>query len=452
MGEVGTANFRKEAEQMAREMTRRDFLKATTMVGVLASAGSKSLGQSSDQINVAIIGTGEHGRTLLGYLLKIPSLDVEMLKLFLDLTEREEATFRLPNFRVAALCDIYEPHLKRALDIVGQPVPTYDDYRRVLDDKNIHAVIVATPPHTHKQIVLDALQAGKHVWCEPPLALNLEDAKAIAKAATQANTVFQIGLQKRYNPTYSHSVKFMRTGVLGKPSLVHAQWHRKTSWRLPVRDQALERQVNWKLYRETSGGLLTEVALHQFDVARWFLGSLPTSVTAWGSTVLWQDGREVPDTVQCVLEFPNGVRMTYHATLTNSFQATYEFFSGEFGTIYLSGAIGVLFKEADAPSLGWEVYAQRHRLGRDEGYMLIASATKLLELGKEPGEVGFADRLENNEFVVALIRFAMAIGEGKKVAAGALQGLEATAIALKAVEALVTGSTQAIKASDLQLD
>jgi predicted dehydrogenase len=451
MGEVGVTNFGKEVEQMAREMTRRDFLKATTLVGVLASAGSRSFGQSSDQINVAIIGTGEHGRTLLGYLLKILSLDVEMLKLFLDLTEREEATFRPPNFKVAALCDIYEPHLKRALDIVGQPVPTYDDYRRVLDDENIHAVIVATPPHTHKQIVLDALQAGKHVWCEPPLALNLEDAKAIAKAATQANTVFQVGLQKRYNPTYTHSVKFMRTGAIGKPTLVHAQWHRKTSWRLPVRDQVLERQVNWKLYRETSGGLLTEVALHQFDVARWFLGALPISVTAWGSTILWQDGREVPDTVQCVLEFPNGVRMTYHATLTNSFQATYEFFSGEFGTIYLSGAIGVLFKEADAPSLGWEVYAQRHRLGRDEGYMLVASATKLLELGKEPGEVGIADRLENNEFVVALIRFAMAINEGKKVAAGALQGLEATAIALKAVEALTTGTTQAIKASELQL-
>jgi predicted dehydrogenase len=450
MGEVGVTNFGKEVEQMAREMTRRDFLKATTLVGVLASAGSRSFGQSSDQINVAIIGTGEHGRTLLGYLLKIPSLDVEALKLFLDL-KPDEADFRLPNLKLAALCDIYEPHLRRALDIVGQPVPTYDDYRRVLDDKNIHAVIVATPPHTHKQIVLDALQAGKHVWCEPPLALNLEDAKAIAKAATQANTVFQVGLQKRYNPTYTHSVKFMRTGAIGKPTLVHAQWHRKTSWRLPVRDQALERQVNWKLYRETSGGLLTEIALHQFDVANWFLGSLPTSVTAWGSTVLWQDGREVPDTVQCVLEFPNGVRMTYHATLTNSFQATYEFFSGEFGTIYLSGITGILFKEADAPSLGWEVYAQRQRLGREEGYMLVAGATKLIELGKEPGAFGVKEQLENNEFVVALVRFAMAIDKGKKPLVGALQGLEATAVAIKAVEALTTGTTQAIKASELQL-
>lgn len=436
---------------MSRELSRREFLKAATLTSVLASVSKQSASQSEDQINIAIIGTGEHGRTLLGYLLKIPSADIEMLKLFLDLTSREEATFRLPNFKVAALCDIYEPHLKRALDIVGQPVPTYDDYRRVLDDKNIQAVIVATPPNTHKQIVLDALQAGKHVWCEPPLALSLDDAKAIAKAAMQANTVFQVGLQKRYNPTYTHSVKFMRTGVLGKTSMVYAQWHRKTSWRLPVRDQSLERQVNWKLYRETSGGLLTEVALHQFDVACWFLRSLPVSVTAWGNTVLWRDGREVPDTVQCVLEFPDGVRMTYHATLTNSFQGAYEVFAGEYGAIYLSGGIGVLFKEADAPSLGWEVYAQRQKLGREEGYMLVASATKLLELGKEPGKVGFEDRLESNEFVVALIRFAMAISEGKKVAVGALQGLEATAVSLKAVEALNSGTTQTIKAEDLQL-
>jgi predicted dehydrogenase len=175
-----------------------------------------------------------------------------------------------------------------------------------LDDENIHAVIVATPPHTHKQIVLDALQAGKHVWCEPPLALNLEDAKSIAKAATQANTVFQVGLQKRYNPTYSHSVKFMRTGVLGKPTLVHAQWHRKTSWRLPVRDQVLERQVNWKLYRETSGGLLTEVALHQFDVARWFLGALPISVTAWGARFCGRTGVKCPTQFNAFWNFPTG--------------------------------------------------------------------------------------------------------------------------------------------------
>ncbi len=436
---------------MAGEWTRRDFLKATLLSSGLVTAARRSGAKSDDTINIAIIGTGEHGRTLLGYLQKIPSADVEMLKLFLGLSEQEEATFQLPNVKVTALCDIYEPHLKRALDMFGQPVATYDDYRRVLDDKSVHAVIVATPPHTHKQIVLDALQAGKHVWCEPPLALNLEDAKAIAQAAVQARTVFQVGLQKRYNPTYTHSVKFMRTGVLGKVALAHAQWHRKTSWRRPVREAALERQVNWKLYRETSGGLLTEVALHQFDAARWFLGALPTTITAWGSTVLWDDGREVPDTVQCVLEFPNGVRMTYHATLTNSFQSAYEIFGGEFGTIYLAGTTGVLFKEADAPSLGWEVYAKRHRLGNEEGFLLVASATKLLELGKEPGEEGGKEQLENNEFVVALIRFALSIRDGKKPAAGALQGLEATAIALKAVEALISGTPQTIKANELQL-
>ncbi len=437
---------------MKQAWTRRDFLKMATLTSTLVTAGHRSMGSQQDGINLALIGTGEHGRTLLGYLLKIPSVDVEMLKLFLGLTEQEEETFQLPTMRVVALCDIYEPHRKRAVDMVGQTVATYDDYRRVLEDKNVHAVIVATPPHTHKQIVLDALQAGKHVWCEPPLAMSLDDAKAIAKAANQANSVFQVGLQKRYNPTYTHSLKFMRTGVLGKVSLVHAQWHQKTSWRRPVRDPALERQVNWKLYRETSGGLLTEVALHHFDLARWFLGSLPTAITVWGSTILWDDGREVPDTIHCILEFPNGVRMTYHATLTNSFQGSYEIFAGEFGTIYLSGSTGALFKEADAPSLGWEVYAKRHRWGREEGFLLVASATKLLELGKEPGKEGtMEEQLESNEFIVALIRFAMAIRDGKRPAAGAVHGLEATALALKAVEALTTGTPCTIKASDLQL-
>ncbi len=412
---------------MAHEMSRREFLKATTLASVLASVGKRSVSQSSDQINVAVIGTGEYGRELLGYLIKVP------------------------NAKVVALCDIYEPHLKKAQDIVGQPVATHTDYRRVLDDKGVQAVIIATPPHTHKQIVLDALQAGKHVWCEPPLALTIDDARAIAQAGAKASTVFQVGLQRRYNPAYEHAVKFMRTGAIGKPTLVHAQWHRKTSWRRPVRDAALERQVNWKLYRETSGGLFTEVALHQFDVARWFLRAQPISVAAWGSIVLWQDGREVPDTIQCVLEFSDGVRMTYHATLTNSYQGAFDLFAGEFGTIYLSGFYGVLFKEADAPSLGWEVYAKRERIAQSEGFLLVANATKLIERGKLPSEEGFQPALEDHDQFVALSHFIAAITEGKKPMMGVVEGLEATVVALKALQAWQTGTSQDIQATDLPI-
>lgn len=413
---------------MAQEMTRREFLKATTLAGFLASAGHRRVAaQDGDGVTFSIIGTGEHGRELLGFLIKVP------------------------NAKVLSLCDIYEPHLKKALDIIGQPVATYDDYRRVLDDKRLQAVIVATPPHTHREIVLAALQAGKHVWCEPPLALSIDDAKTIAKAAISAGTVFQVGLQRRYNPTYNHSFKFMEAGAIGKPVLVHGQWHRKISWRRLVKDESLERQINWKLYKETSGGLLTEVALHQFDVTRWFLQMLPTSVMAWGSILLWQDGREVPDTVQCLLEFPDGVRMTYHATLTNSFQETFDLFAGELGTFYLSGLYGVMFKEADARSLGWEVYARREKLGRDEGYLLVANSTKLIAEGKMPGEEGFKPALEDNEFFAALSSFITAIKEGKKPVAGAVEGLEATIVALKAVEAWQRGTPQTIKASELQI-
>lgn len=405
---------------MMHELTRREFLKATTFAGVLTAtvAGRRTVSaQGGDAINFAVIGTGEHGRELLSFLIKVP------------------------NAKVGALCDIYEPHLKKAQDIVGQPVVTYDDYRKVLDDKSIQAVIVATPPNTHKEIVLAALQAGKHVWCEPPLALTVDDAKAIAKAATGASTVFQTGLQRRYNPTYVQAIKFLRPGIIGRPALMHGQWHFKVSWRRPVRDPALERQINWKLYKQTSGGLLTEVALHHFDVARWFLLALPVSVSAWGSIVKWQDGREVPDTIQCVLEFPEGVRLTFHATLTNSFQGTFDFVAGEYGTIYLAGLWGVLFKEADAPSLGWEVYAKRERLGRNEGYLIVANATKLLKEGKMPGEEGFQPTLEDQELFVALSGFVVSIREGRKPKTGAAEGLTATVISLKAVESLESGTT-----------
>ena len=276
-------------------------------------------------------------------------------------------------------------------------------------------------------------------------------ASTIAKAATQTGLVFQAGLQRRYNPAYEHAVKFMRTGAIGRPTLTQAQWHQKTSWRRPIRDEKWERQLNWKLYRDTSGGLFTEVALHQFDTARWFLRALPTAVAAWGSTVLWQDGREVPDTIQCVLEFPDGVRMTYHATLTNSYQGAFDLFAGEFGTIYLSGFYGVLFKEADAPSLGWEVYAKRERIAQSEGFLLVANATKLIEQGKLPGEEGFKPALEDHEEFAALSRFVAAIAEGKKPAVSAAEGFEATVVALKAVEAWRTGTSQTIKATELQL-
>ncbi|GBC97886.1 scyllo-inositol 2-dehydrogenase (NAD(+)) [bacterium HR17] len=412
---------------MAQELTRREFLRVTALTGLLTAVAGRTTVKAQGVVNCAVIGTGEYGRNLLSYLIKVPTA------------------------KVVALCDIYEPHLKKALDIVGQPVATYDDYRKVLDDKEVHAVIIATPPHTHKPIALDALQAGKHVWCEVPLALTIDDARTIAKAATQTGLVFQAGLQRRYNPAYEHAVKFMRTGAIGRPTLTQAQWHQKTSWRRPIRDEKWERQLNWKLYRDTSGGLFTEVALHQFDTARWFLRALPTAVAAWGSTVLWQDGREVPDTIQCVLEFPDGVRMTYHATLTNSYQGAFDLFAGEFGTIYLSGFYGVLFKEADAPSLGWEVYAKRERIAQSEGFLLVANATKLIEQGKLPGEEGFKPALEDHEEFAALSRFVAAIAEGKKPAVSAAEGFEATVVALKAVEAWRTGTSQTIKATELQL-
>jgi predicted dehydrogenase len=289
------------------------------------------------------------------------------------------------------------------------------------------------------------VQAGKHVYCEAPLATTLDDARAIAAAGKGAKSVFQVGLQQRANPLYHHVVKFVRTGVLGNVAQARAQWHRKQSWRRAARDPQVERRLNWRLFRESSAGLIGEVGVHQIDATSWFLKKLPSSIVGYGATVAWADGRELPDTVQCILEYPGGIRATYDATLANSFEGSYEVVYGSDGAIFTREDRSWLFKEADAPQLGWEVYARRDRIGDETGIALVADATKLLAQGKNPAEAAAARGASGkNALYYSVEEFVTAIREGKKPSAGALEGYQATVVALKAHEAVTAGSKVAL--------
>ncbi len=413
---------------MKKEVSRRQFLLWTALAGAV---GSRAEGQipsvDREPLGISLIGTGDWGRTLLGYLIKVP------------------------GFRLISLCDLYEPHLKRALQIAGGPTSPETDYRRVLDDKQVSAVIVATPPHTHRPIVSDALQAGKHVWCEVPLAHTVEECGALAQTGSQASVTVQVGLQKRYNPTVVQALKFHRAGAIGRAISWSGRWNRKESWRRVARDRAMEDQINWRLNPDLSGGLVTEVLLHHFDLASTFLGGPPVRVQAWGSLLLWQDGRQMPDTVTALLTFSDQVRADFHATLANSFQEVWDIFTGEYGTMFFQGLRGLLFREADARPLGWEVYAKREKLGRSEGYIIVANATKLLEQGKLPGEIGVSETLEDNEIYQALASFLQCCRTGTRPVANLQRGLEASVVALKAFQSLRSEQPVAIRAGDLQI-
>jgi predicted dehydrogenase len=407
-------------------INRRDFLKGVTLTSLGLALGAEEITlpaeaqQAAAQeqpagapVKCAVIGLGPQGRDILTALAK------------------------LGNGPVVSLCETYTAaaYVKRATDIAPN-APVQTDYRKVLELPDVQAVFVATPSHLHKQIVLDALQAGKHVYCEAPLATDLAEAKEIATAAKAAKPLFQAGLQNRSNKMHGHVRNFL--GDMGKIVGARAQYHKKTSWKRGGGTPERERELSWRMYKATSSGLPGEIGIHQFDVVSWYLKALPTAVTGFGSTMVWdQDGIEVPDTVQCVLDYPKGIRMMYDATLGNSFDSGYEALFGSNCAILIRDQRAWMFSETDAPLIGWSVYARKDKIGDETGIALVADATKLINQGKEPGKVG--TDVSKTALYHAINAFLTSIRTSVKPAAGPAEGYQATVIAHKAHEATVSG-------------
>jgi len=419
-------------------MNRRDFLHAAAASGLsFASASAVSAVElrpdpvkeppPGPPVTVAVIGLGEQGRAILTSLAKLgPS--------------------KAP---IAAICDNFQAPIlqKRAAEFAPTAAMSYD-YRKVLDDKTVQAVFVATPSHKHKQIVLDALQAGKHVYCEAPLSTDLGEAKAIAKAGLDAKTFLMPGLQVRSNAQAIHVGHFVKATDFGRIVQGRGHWHRRNSWRLAHPDPAREKELNWRLSKETSTGLLGEVGIHQIDMASNYINALPLSVTGFSSLQEYKDGRDVPDMAQCIIEYPKGVTYYYDASLISSFENNknvgYEVFYASGGTFLIRDQRAWMFKEADARTLGWEGFARKDVLKAGEpangtgeaigiGIALVADASKQIALGKDPGKVG--TDVSKTSLYQAIEAFVGAISANKKPAVGPLEGYHATVVATKCHEA-----------------
>jgi len=432
------------------DVNRRDFLRGGSFAALMGMLGAVEL-RAQDakkagaidakapnfKVNVALIGLGTWGRELLA-----------------TLNRRKEA-------KVVAICDNYPAMLRRS----GANAPDakqVEDYKAILADKTVQAVIVATPTHLHKQIVLDALAAGKHVYCEVPLAHTLEDARAIASAAKAAGKVyFQSGLQTRSDPQRLFLLSFIRSGACGKFASAHAQWHKKTSWRFTSGNDERVKVINWRLDKKLSLGLVGEMGIHQIDATAWFLRGRPFAITGFGSIVHWTDGREVADTAKAVFEFPGGVHFTYDATLANSFDNDYDMLYGTDAAVMIRGTKAWMFKEVDAPLLGWEVYARKDNFYKETGIALMMDATKLAAVGESaaaetsytelPINFALESFLANaNEVGGAVEDFVATFNPNDKVAlakyladlkllpgAGWKEGYEATVLAIKANESVV---------------
>lgn len=403
---------------------RREFLKGAAATAALmftadtfvaaAEETAEAVAPAGPPVKIGVIGAGQWGREILTSLAKTTSA------------------------QTTAVCDTYQPYLDRAKK-VAPDAATFTEYAKLLESPEVEAVVIATPTHLHKDIALAAIQAGKHVYCEAPLAHTLEDAKAIALAGKGSSKVFQVGLQGWSNELYNHVEKFVRSSALGTPCQVHGQYDRRTSWRRAAPSPEREQELNWRLSRSTSPGLLGEASIHQIDLTNRYLKALPVAVSGFGSIIEYNDGRDVPDTVQCVLEYPNNVRMLVTATLVSSFSSDYTLFQGSKCSLLMRDTRGWMVKEADAELLGWEVYAKKETCFEETGICMIAGATKILRAGKEPGEEG-APEPTKDPLVSALEDFAKSVRDGSAPACGAVEGYQAAVCAIRANEAALAGN------------
>lgn len=397
---------------------RRSFL--TTTAGTLAAfalspealPAAVRLGASASALPVAVIGVGRQGR--------------------LHLAELQ----RLSAARIVAICDNDSRRLAAGARRT-QDAQTYESHTEMLEKaRDVQAVFIATPTHTHRQIVEDCLAAGKHVYCETPLAHTVEDAAAIMRAARNAKSMFASGLEGRTNPIYQLARTFFRSDSVRDLIAMRGQSHQKNSWRVPSADAARDRETNWKLDDAVSIGLPGEVGTQQFDVFSWYTDRDPVSVRGSGSVRLYDDGRTIADTVHCDLLWENGARLQYMATLGNSYEGRYEVFHGSNAAIKLAWNAGWMFKEADAPTQGWEVYANRQQFHNDEGITLIADATQLAAQGKLQEGVGLPDP----PLYYCINSFLKSVIESQPIVTTAEMGYRATVIGILAHQAVVSGN------------
>lgn len=326
--------------------SRRDFLKLAGLAGGGLMMASSSLRAQeakkvnpSEEINLALVGVGEEGKVLLDSLLKIPGI------------------------RFRAVCDIWEYRRRyargRIKGFTKQEVKDhlYEDYKELLDkEKDLDAVIIATPDFWHSPQTVDFLKAGVNVYCEKMMSNTVEGARAMVRAARESGKLLQIGHQRKSNPRYA----FVRDVLLRKHNLcgtlmnANAQWNRAetkdlefpTGASYEISDEVLHKYGykdkqqfrNWRWYKGLGGGPISDLGAHQIDIFAYMFGGRPKSVLAGGGCDFYN--KDWYDNVMCIYEFETYQKKTarafYQVLTTTAMGGYYEQFMGTEGTIRMS--------------------------------------------------------------------------------------------------------------------
>ncbi len=321
-----------ENKKIEREVSRREFIKELGYLagGALLLSMPWLKSQTPEKLSeikrqgtcarVALIGCGSRGQYHLHNLKAIPHAEV------------------------VALCDDYEPNLKAAAEIFPS-ARQYSDYRSLLEASDVDGVIIATPLNLHAPMTLDALAAGKHVFCEKAMARTMSECRAVYEAYKRSDKALYFCMQRMYDPKYIKGMEQVHSGLIGEIVGLRCHWFRNADWRREVPSPELERRINWRLYRESSGGLMTELACHQLEVCNWAMGRMPETIMGMGDIVFWKDGREVYDNVNVIYRYSNGVKINYESLISNKYNGMEDQILGHKGTVDMTK--GIYYLEED---------------------------------------------------------------------------------------------------------
>jgi predicted dehydrogenase len=321
--------------ELMKSDTRREFIKKAVIgtAAAIALPSSSVLG-ANDRVRVGMIGVGGRGQDLLRQILEVP------------------------NTELVVMADVYSRRREEAKKMAPQ-IETLDDHRKLLERKDIDAVIVASPLHIHARHFLDTLAAGKDLYSEKTMTWSIAEADECLAAAKKSDRVVQIGLQHESGGALADAKAWLEQGIVGKVAQVESwmsrntphgkgQWVREVpadctatnvNWKAflngrPDREFDGFRFINWRLFWEFSGGNVSENMVHQIS---WILSALkldlPSAATMSGGIFSEKDKREVPDTIAITFEFPQDVVVMWQSTFSNSHYGLGERLLGSDGTI-----------------------------------------------------------------------------------------------------------------------
>lgn len=403
-------------------LPRRDFLfhAAGGLAAVALSpdwtalAGRSAGLPPSAKLGVGVVGTGERGR------------------------EAIDTLAGMENVELVSICD-EDPGRLKGGQRRAPNAPSFTSVSEFLENSfGLQAVVVCTPTHRHREVVEAALAAKRHVYCETPLAHTAEDARAIAAASAAAPAqVCAAGFTTRANPLYTRTRGVTGSDAVGILLGAQVRVNRRESWRQAAPEPEWEARRNWRLDPAVSLGLPGELGAHWLDYLLWSTALSPQRVRAHGAVLAWPDGRTVPDVAQVTVDCQGGSAWNLALTIGSSYGQEQALVSGAHGTVRAQETHAWLYKEADSPTQGWEVYATREMHHKDQGLVLLANATKLAEQDKLKEGIG----LPHSPLWYALDDFvAASLGSGKAACSFA-DALPATELAISASTALRNGLT-----------